>query len=305
MKFAIFLVAISLFCGTTQGACAALPQASAQHDLAYWRAIIKNNYRVPPGQSAFTLIQELSTYLGSPDPELRDDVSYSLIYAWVDYQKLLTPAELNQLSDDWQANLRIGIGEKDTDTVLRRSFSALALSVLAEREVKTPFLGEQRYRALLNNALSYLQDEQDLRGFDPVKGWIHHTAHTADLLRFLAAHPLFTKDDQHRLLNAVTKRLATAHLIYAYGEQDRLAVALAAVIARQDFDFEYFQTWLTKLGATDSKVWKEIPPDDQLLKTFQNNNYLLLALVAHLYAEPKSPNLTASLNEISNLLRTR
>jgi hypothetical protein len=295
-----FLIAILAFVGSTSASA-----QSTTHDRQFWRAIIKDNYRVPAGESAFALIKELSACLGSPDPELRDDISYSLIYAWIDYQKLLTAAELNQISGEWQANLRIGIGEKNTDTVLLRSFSALALSVISERELKTPFLGEAGYRSLFDNALRYLQDERDLRGFDPVEGWIHSTAHTADLLRFLAAHPLFTVDDQHRLLSAVATRLSTATLIYNYGEQDRLAVALSAIITRQDFDFPFFQSWLANLNTADAKVWRNVPPNDQLLKAFQNNNYLLLALVAHLYGEPKSPNLTASLNEISNLLRSR
>ena len=45
------------------------------HDREYWRQIAKNHYAVPPGQDAFSLARELSGYLGSPDPELRDDLA--------------------------------------------------------------------------------------------------------------------------------------------------------------------------------------------------------------------------------------
>src|SRR6201981_1619640 len=88
---------------------AALPQTSASHDRTFWRNIIKNNYRVPPDQSVFPLVQELSSYLGSPDPELRDDIAYTLINAWIAYQKQLSPQEVIAFADEWQSNLRIGI----------------------------------------------------------------------------------------------------------------------------------------------------------------------------------------------------
>src|SRR5258708_35683520 len=170
---------------------AAKPQTPPTHDRAFCRNILKDNYRVPQGQQVFPLIRELSTYLGSPDPELRDQITYTLIYAWISYQKQLSPAELITLLDEWQSNLRISIGEKNTDTVLRRSFSALCLAVLAERDLKTPFLVADRYRTLLHNALNYSQHKQDLRRFDPAKAWIHPTTHTTALLLFLPIYPLF------------------------------------------------------------------------------------------------------------------
>jgi hypothetical protein len=70
--------------------------------------------------------------------------------------------------------------------VFKRSFSALCLASLIRRELSTPFLGPQRFQALLADALEYLRQERDLRGFDPRKGSIHATAHTADLLANLA-----------------------------------------------------------------------------------------------------------------------
>jgi Protein of unknown function (DUF2785) len=284
---------------------AALPQTSTSHDRTFWRNIIKNNYRVPPDQSAFALVQELSSYLGSPDPELRDDIAYTLINAWIAYQKQLSPQELIPLADEWQSNLRIGIGETNTDSALRRSFSALCLGAIAERDLKTPFLGVTRYRLLLNNAVNYLQDEQDLRGFDPVKGWIHATAHTADLLHFLAANPLFTVEDQRRTLQAISQRLSSANLIYTYGEQDRLAVTTLTIISRADFDAAFFQAWATTMDTTDRNVWKSSPPNGHLLKTFQNDNYFLESLAARLCAEAKSATITTALDLVTQILRKR
>ena len=156
------------------------------HDREFWRAIAKNHFAVPDGQPIVPLLQELSGLLGSPDPELRDDLAYTIIDQWVRHQDV-SAAELNSLADAWRANLRSGIGESGTETVFKRSFSALCLASLARRELKTPFLGPVRFQALLGDALAYLKDERDLRAFDPSKGWMHATAHTADLLSNLAA----------------------------------------------------------------------------------------------------------------------
>src|SRR5215472_6301077 len=138
----------------------------SRHGREFWRAIAKNHYAIPAGQQAFPLAQELSGYLGSPDPELRDDLAYSMLAVWIIRQKKFSPEELTTLLVEWLANLQAGIGETGTDSIFKRSFSALCLSSLAERELKDPFLGEGHYRALLDAALTYLAGERDLRGFD-------------------------------------------------------------------------------------------------------------------------------------------
>jgi hypothetical protein len=56
-----------------------------------------------------------------------------------------------------------------------------------------------------------------LRGFDEKKGWIHATAHTADLLAELSRNEIFTKNDQAQVLAAIAHRLATADEIYING----------------------------------------------------------------------------------------
>ena len=52
-----------------QGA-AAVP--SSAHNRQYFRDIASHSFAVPPGASAFVLAQELTPWLASPDPELRD-----------------------------------------------------------------------------------------------------------------------------------------------------------------------------------------------------------------------------------------
>ena len=253
-----------------------------RHEREYWKQIAKNHYAVPAGQEVWPLVRELSGYLGSPDPELRDDLAYSLLEVWIGRQKQLSSEQLLTLLEEWQANLRAGIGETGGDGVFRRSFSALCLATLAERELRDPFLGENRFRTLLSRALEYLNEERDLRGFDAKKGWIHATAHTADLLAALAENRHLTREDQGRMLQGIKQRLATAEDIFQYGEPDRLANVAAAIIAREDFDAARWPSWVAGMDEEDGVVWHDSPPKLQLLARFENDSYFLRATVAQI-----------------------
>jgi uncharacterized protein DUF2785 len=274
------------------------------HDREFWRAIAKNHFAVPEGQEIVPLLRELSGYLGSPDPELRDDLAYTITAVWIKHQAIPTDA-LDTFLDQWRANLLVGLSESGTQSVLKRSFSALSLAALAERDLKTPFLTDKQYRALLADALTYLKDERDLRGFDPALGWIHATAHTADLLAALAGNPLFKPEDQARLLQAIAERLASAHQIFAYGEQDRLALAAATAVLRKDFDQAGFNKWLTTIDTNDQRVWKDSPPRLELLQTFENDTYMLRGLAVYLGMGPTDPVVMDTQQLVLKVLRNR
>ena len=299
----LFLVTLSMLAqapSPTKG----VSEKSA-HNREFWRSIAKNRYAVPEGQSVYPLLRELSGYLGSRDSELRDDLAYSIIAVWIKHQQQLSATELNSLVDEWRTDLRVGIGESGSDGVFKRSFSALCLAALAERDLKTPFLGEERYRTLLADALAYLKDERDLRGFDPAIGWIHATAHTADLLAALASNPLFGSEDQGRVLDAISGRLSSAHEVFMYGEQDRLALVAARIVKRKDFDPVAFHRWLIAMDAADQRVWKDSPPNLELLQTFENDTYMLRGLAVYLGMSPPNPATADVQNAVLQVLRKR
>ena len=288
-------------------ALAAISNAHAQsssHDPRYFRQVISNHFAVPSGASAFALAQELTPWLASPDPTLRDDLAYTILDIWIRHG-ILTDAQLLMMLPEFQHNLTSGIGEAGTDSVFRRSFSALTLASFAQRNLQRPFLSPIQYRALLAAALNYLRDERDNRGFDPVKGWVHSTAHTADLLAALAADPHFAPADQQMLFSAVEHRLRSATAVYTYGEQDRLGVALLSVITRDDFQLAGFQKWLATLQQ-DSAAWQKSPPDPIQLVLFENHTYLLEAMLARMPSRtPVSPAATQARDAIHEALRKR
>jgi hypothetical protein len=277
---------------------------TTQHDQAFWQAIAKNHYAVPANQSAAALAHELSQLLGSPDPQLRDDLAYSIFANWIARPNVLQPSELQALADQWRGNLKSGIGESGTNTVLKRSFSALCLSMIAERDAKTPFLGEARYHELLADALTYLQSERDLRGYDAKLGWIHANAHTADLLQALAASSLLTKEEESSILSAIGTRLSSAPQVYTQGEQDRMAATVLAVIRRPSFDATAFESWLTRLQDEDKQVWAN-PLKPETLARYQNHTYFLQALAVRLSLEPESSRIAEFKSRLLSILRSR
>ena len=272
----------------------AQPPRAEGRGKAFWNALAKDCV-VPAGESAFGLVGEAVSLLGSPDTEWRDDVGYGVVAACVYQKKLLKPEERRALVARLSANLRRGIGEAGTDSVLLRSFSALDLSILAALEDAEPALGDAGYRRLLEDALAYLRDERDLRGLEPRVGWIHATAHTADLLKFLARDPRLTPADHVRLLDAAwSKMTAPGTPVFSHAEDERLAAALLSVVRRPDFDPAVLDPWLARFVDLEKQVWSKAPPDQAPLDASQNARNLLRSLYVLLSLSTPPPDVQAT-----------
>lgn len=281
-----------------------LSAQTVQHDRAFWQAIAKTKYAIPERESVDALAHELSALLASPDPELRDDLAYSILTHWIYRLSLLPTPTLISLTDEWRANLKSGLGETENNSVLKRSFSALLLSSMAEREAKAPFMGAERYHQLVAEAIAYLQSERDLRGYDAKVGWIHASAHTADLLQGLAGSAALTKEEESGILAAIVGRLSSAPQVYAQGEQDRMAAAVLAVMRRPSFDTATFESGLARLQEEDKQVWA-IPLTPESLARYQNHAYFLQALSVRLSLEPESARISGFNHQVLEILRGR
>jgi hypothetical protein len=265
------------------------PPAAERRGQAFWLELAKA-CRVPAGETAFGLVSEAVGLLGSADTVWRDDVGYGVVASCVWQARALTPAERRMLVERLTANLRKGVGEIGSDSVLLRTFSALDLSVLAAVELDAPALDTAGYRAMLDAALTYMRDERDLRGLEPRVGWVHATAHTADLLKFLARDRRFTPADQARLLDvAWTKLAAPGTAVFTHAEDERLAAAIVSVVRRDDFDAAGFASWLLRFPALEKQVWAKTPPEPRLLDAAQNARNLLRSLFVALSLPAPAP----------------
>ena len=287
-----FALALVLIAGTAH--------ADTAHDRVFWRSIVQNQYAVPENENADALTRELIEMLASPDPDLRDNLGYTILSTWIRDPQKLSAAQLQTVTTSCRANLRRGLGESGTDSVFRRSFSALCLASIAERE-----LDAESFRGLLTDAIAYLKDERDVRGYDATKGWIHSTAHTADLLKALASHAQFTKDDQRAVLAAIAGKLSSVREVYTQGEQNRLAKAVVAIMMRADFDETVFDAWLEGLKSSDRAVIANRPFKPEELATLQNRTYMLESLAARLSMEKLSPGASGARDKVLAILKRR
>ena len=232
------------------------PALAEGRDRAFWKGIAEKEYAVPEGEKAGALALELVDLLGSTDPELRDTYGYEILARWVYRDERLSPAELMAVRKKLLAGLAAGIGESGTDSALRRSFSALDLSILAAYDLKKPWMTDAAFVETLEAALLFLAAEKDLRGFEPGKGWVHATAHTADLMKFLARSPRLTPTGQRRIVKGIANRLRSAGLVFTWGEDARLAQALLSVARRKDLGIEPFTEWFAALLTEHEALWK-------------------------------------------------
>ena len=271
------------------GAVAIAAEPAAPRDAAYWLKLADTGMEVPEGENPGAMLVEASAFLASPDPKLRDGVAYGVAADWILKKKVVRPPELRSLLALWTPNLKKGVGTSGSDGVLLRSFSALDLSLVAARDVTAPYLEPAELKSLLDAALSYLAAERDLRGYDAAKGWVHATAHTADLLKFLARNPRVTAADAGRILAGIGAKVLGAGEVFAWGEDERLASAVLAVLRRGDLDPAVWNGWLEELAASSKGLWDAPTLDAKQFAAMQNAKHVLSRLHVLLYALPDAP----------------
>jgi hypothetical protein len=274
--------------------------AAPQHSKEFWRDLIDKK-AAPPADQLPALVAELSGHLGSPDPELRDDIAYTLLSSWIYRQRVVSVEQRKKLMDDWIANLSKGIGEQSSDSVFRRSFSALALGILAILDNEAPYLERAEFERLLTAALTYLRDERDVRGFDAATGWMHSAAHTADLLRFLARSRHLQVVEQATILAAIAEKISVVDQAFTHGEDERFARAVHSIATRPDFDEAGFTRWTNLLAVSPPSA-----PTPASLVTAQNRRHLLVSLYAVLAMDPRDvPSLHSARSVVLAAMRPR
>src|SRR5690349_5974791 len=223
-------------------------------DRALWESIVDADAEVPPGRTAAELLPALLDLLGEDDPWLRDEVGYGVLARWVVQDHLLDRAELRYAVERLVPDLRMGLDGDDAvgadNAAVRRSYSALALAILAFRDVEEHFLDAAAVGALLDAGIAYLLDEPDRRGYVPELGWINATAHAADLLKFLVRNPVTDVDDHRRVLDALQTLLTRATgPVFVDDEEDRLVLVVVDVIGRETISDDELCDWIDTFGS--------------------------------------------------------
>lgn len=180
--------------------------------------------------------------LGSEDPEVRDVQAYSTLAHWTRAGHF--DSLLREVGDKVASNL-------SDNNVLVRSFNVLILGEVVQRDAQLLVVSSAaRHMWMEHWQFSYPQ-ERDTRSFDAELGWIHSVAHGADTARAFALHPATTAADLRMILDTLTERLRSLPLHLDQTEDDRLALAMLAVLSRPELEPADIKAWLTD----DHTIW--------------------------------------------------
>jgi len=216
---------------------------------SYWEAVRSQGLGVPSDRPLVELTTELTRMLGDADPDTRDAIAYPTLSTWIArgvYDDLLSG-----LGDGMAAGLIVGLGESGTDTVFRRSFSALVLRECIARDNERPLVPGGKVLEWGDRLVTWLLREQDLRDVVPGKGPAQALAHGADALATLAGSPHLAAPELTVLLDVVADRvLAPVPVAYPQHDADQLARATIAVLRRDTVPFPVVEAWVNRVGAT-------------------------------------------------------
>jgi hypothetical protein len=206
-------------------------------------------FEVPADRPLDDLTAELTTMLGSTDPEVRDGTAFPALATWIErgvYDDLLAG-----LGDGMVAGLSVGLGESGTDTVFRRSFSALIVGACIERDNDQHLLPVGKILDWGDRVAVWFLTELDTRGFVPGKGWAHAVAHGADTLGALGESPHLGAAEHEAILDILAERVLRQPVDQplAAGEPDRMAAATVQILRRDTLGTDVLEPWVHRLGA--------------------------------------------------------
>lgn len=248
-------------------------------DKDFWRAILKNDCLLPTGRARREYLDELLQNLGSTDPELRDELSLTILSTWLE-RRDFSDAEMRALLEPMLANLSVGLGESGSDSVFLRTFSTLVLAELIHCDNKKSYLTRAEVMEVLEQGLHYLLAERDGRGFVPEKGWAHALAHTADLLMVLSASRYLGAPELERILQGIAACLvASGHTIYINDEDERLNRVIITILDRDLLAMDALAAWSRSLVQVDGQNrWKDAYYDEKRDRARHNIKTFLRSL---------------------------
>ena len=131
---------------------------------------------------------QLIEEIGNKDGELRDLLIYPVL-AHLLHDNLLENDDLDKItnliiSDKY---LTYDMSNKESFSVLKRSFSILQLAILVYKYNKDKVIKDETIDLRIERFVDYFEKEEDLRGHVEEVGWCHSIAHRADLFKHVMA----------------------------------------------------------------------------------------------------------------------
>ncbi|AIC92821.1 DUF2785 domain-containing protein [Shouchella lehensis] len=241
------------------------------------------------------LINNMLHSIGSTDPVLRDNLIYGTFHKWI-RNKQLEHKQVNFILEVCNKNLLTGLGEKETDSVFKRSFSAIVCAAILNARYT---VDDDLLKDLASNSLKVMVDEIDLRGYVENKGWAHSIAHTADLLDSIVQYSSIGRKILSSSITKVVEPLSKG-IVFIDDEQERIAFPLTSIIC-----LSKTQTELNELLAW-MKQKLELERNVAGVSFYRiRTNYMALLNAIYLNLIEKKANTELSNNILTELLFIR
>lgn len=274
-----------------------------ERKLKQFLTVIKNNeFELAEGINPDEITDEMLKYIGSIDPELRDNLIYVTFYNWVlGDGYTYSDEKLNEIAmiaiDD--QHLLYKLGEKDTDSVFTRTFSALLCALVLHADRERQYLSEGQFHQIKEALFQYLKEERDIRGFVPVKGWAHGVAHAADAIEELPHFGYMTEEDLHKILDIIRTKMVSNEDAYICLEDERMTNPVVTMLKRKVLPESEICAWLDSFNKIEKDFdWAEDRFGIHNLKLFLKSLYFKV-----IQEETLQDPLAAKIQEV--ILKTR
>lgn len=178
------------------------------------------------------VLDAMILHIGSPNSNLREMVYrsfyMSIIHDLLDYEtlkKLLNYSVTHLLFK--------GIGESGTDSVFTRAFTTILIAVIIHKDIEVDFLSKETLIEVKNEIKKYIELERDVRGYVPVKGWAHSIAHVADTCDELIKSEKIAEVEYFPIIEILLKKYCTTPTGFLHGEDDRVVIAVLAMLNKK------------------------------------------------------------------------
>lgn len=232
-----------------------------------------NKFEVKDPTQKQQLAVQLLTCLASADPVIRDGIAFSALQNWLRADSFTEIFYLHMFD-----TLTTALSEPVNDEIgVYQPFAALVLAEVVRVDRITPYLSSVQRQHVITVATNYLEKQRDYRGFDPLVGWRHGIAHSADLLLQLALNSALNKNQLDRILVALATQIsAKDQHFYIYGEPKRLAMPLVYVYLRGQHSTEEWQVWLNKIiSPAPLSSWQDAYQSQEGLAKLHNTKSFL------------------------------
>ncbi|MEK4758853.1 DUF2785 domain-containing protein [Viridibacillus sp. FSL E2-0187] len=170
-------------------------------------------------------------HIGSTDVELRDELIYQAFWKLIHNghlsEELMIDMLNTALSDVY---LFDEIGENGVDSVFKRSYTALLIALLLNQDLQHPFLTEEMIGKVKDKLVTYLDLEEDIRGYVTNKGWAHSVANTAYAVDELVKNPKLKVADYDEIFQSLVNKIFTSKAVYLSNEDERVIMPILTML---------------------------------------------------------------------------